>query len=69
MEEDLEQVPSIRNLGDHIRPITLTRNRVAEMIMSRKFEDIIKGCFVRYKAESSSGNTSSYLLAQIIGVV
>ena len=38
------------------------------MLKSRKFSDIVKGCFVRYLAETSGPNTNSYLLAQIVGV-
>ena len=33
-----EGVPSISNLGDHIRPLTLTRNRIVDLLNSRRFE-------------------------------
>jgi len=42
-------MPSISDLGDFIRPITLTRNTICDLLNSRKFEDIVKGCFARYK--------------------
>lgn len=61
-------IPTIREIGDYIRPITLTRNKVCSILKSRKFSDIVKGCFVRYKAESSGSNANAYLLAQIVGV-
>jgi hypothetical protein len=31
-------VPSISNLGDHIRPLTLTRNKIVDLLNSRRFE-------------------------------
>ena len=34
---EYEGIPTIREIGDHIRPITLTRNRVCGMLNSRKF--------------------------------
>jgi hypothetical protein len=37
---------------------------MAELLKSRKFEDIIKGCFVRYKSE----NSNSYMLALVTSV-
>ena len=66
--EEYEGIPTIREIGDHIRPITLTRNKMCSMLKSRKFSDIVKGCFVRYKSESSAPNANGYMLAQIVGV-
>lgn len=67
-EAEYEGIPTIREIGDHIRPITLTRNKVCGMLKSRKFDEIIRGCFVRYKAETAGPNANAYLLAQIVGV-
>ena len=64
---NFEGVPSISNLGDHIRPLTLTRNRIVDILNSRRFEELVKGCFVRYLIDSSSNN-NSYIIAQIVGV-
>lgn len=60
-------MPSISNLKDHIRPLTLTRNRICDLLNSRRFDKLVKGCFVRYPSDS---NTSSnpYIIAQIVGV-
>jgi hypothetical protein len=33
-----EGIPSISNLGDHIRPLTLTRNFIVDLLNSRRFE-------------------------------
>lgn len=65
----LNDVPSISNLGDHIRPLTLTRNKITDLLNSRRFEELVKGCFVRYLSDSNSGpHNSSYIIAQIVGV-
>lgn len=64
----IENIPSISNLRDHIRPLTLTRNRIVDLLHSRRFEELVKGCFVRYLIESSLANNNSYIIAQIVGV-
>ncbi len=33
-----EGIPSISNLGEHIRPLTLTRNKICDLLNSRRFE-------------------------------
>lgn len=64
-----EGIPSISNLGDHIRPLTLTRNFIVDLLNSRRFEELVKGCFVRYLIDSNvSTNSNSYIIAQIVGV-
>lgn len=66
---NVESVISINNLGDHIRPLTLTRNKIVDLINSRRFEELIKGCFVRYLIDSTAvSNSNTYLIAQIVGV-
>jgi len=56
-------------LGDHIRPLTLTRNKIVDLLNSRRFEELVKGCFVRYLIDSNaSSNSNSYIIAQIVGV-
>jgi hypothetical protein len=56
-------------LGDHIRPLTLTRNFIVDLLNSRRFEELVKGCFVRYLIDSNvSTNSNSYIIAQIVGV-
>lgn len=60
---------SISNLGEHIRPLTLTRNKIVDLLNSRRFEELVKGCFVRYLIDSNaSTNNNSYIIAQIVGV-
>jgi hypothetical protein len=66
---NFEGIPSISNLGDHIRPLTLTRNFIVDLLNSRRFEELVKGCFVRYLIDSNvSTNSNSYIIAQIVGV-
>jgi len=36
-ELNFEGEPSISNLGDHIRPLTLTRNKIVDLLNSRRF--------------------------------
>ena len=68
-ELNFEGIPSISNLGDHIRPLTLTRNFIVDLLNSRRFEELVKGCFVRYLIDSNvSTNSNSYIIAQIVGV-
>jgi len=56
-------------LGEHIRPLTLTRNKIVDLLNSRRFEELVKGCFVRYLIDSNaSTNNNSYIIAQIVGV-
>lgn len=54
-------------LGELIKQVTLTRKKLVDFLDNRKFEDLVKGCFVRYKSDSSS-KEESYIIAQIIGV-
>jgi hypothetical protein len=64
-----EDVLSINKIGDHIRPITLTRNKIVDLINTRRFEELIKGCFVRYLIDANpTSNSNSYIIAQIVGV-
>jgi hypothetical protein len=66
---NFEGVPSISNLGEHIRPLTMTRNRIVDLLNSRRFEELVKGCFVRYLIDSTvSSSSNSYIIAQIVGV-
>lgn len=68
-DASFEGIPSISNLGDHIRPLTLTRNFIVDLLNSRRFEELVKGCFVRYLIDSNvSTNSNSYIIAQIVGV-
>ena len=68
-EERFEGIPSISNLGDLIRPLTLTRNRIVDLLNSRRFEEVLEGCFVRYLIDSNvSTGANNYTIAQIVGI-
>jgi len=48
--------------------LTLTRNKIVDLLNSRRFEELVKGCFVRYLIDSTSQNNNTYIIAQIVGV-
>ena len=59
---------SMQKLSDHIRTIIISRSKVESLLNSAKFEELMKGCFVRYHSENSTSNMT-YIIAQVIGVI
>lgn len=40
-----------------------------DLLNSRRFEELVKGCFVRYLIDSNTNsNNNTYIIAQIVGV-
>lgn len=51
---------------ENIKPIVLTRSKLEDMLRLPRFEELIKGCFVRCNCDKSS-SSSNYMLAEIKG--
>ena len=63
-----EDTLTIGDMGDHIRKVTLTRSKIEDLLNSPRFEELMKGCFVRYLADKSSHSSNQYTIALVVGV-
>ena len=58
----------MNELAENIKPIVLTRSKLEDMLRLPRFEELIKGCFVRCNCDKTSNN-NNYMLAEIKGTV